>query len=50
MPMLDAQQQRLPGPMAWMPNYEIAGMDARKLFGDYLGIAAEETIVVGSSS
>ncbi len=33
-------------------NYgELLGsMDARKLFGDYLGIAAEETIVVGSSS
>ncbi|MDD2301080.1 MAG: aminotransferase [Eubacteriales bacterium] len=33
-------------------NYgELPGsMDARKLFGDFLGISAEETIVVGSSS
>lgn len=33
-------------------NYgELLGsMDARKLFGDYLEIAAEETIIVGSSS
>ena len=33
-------------------NYgELAGiMEARKLFGDFLGVAPEETIVVGSSS
>lgn len=33
-------------------NYgELAGIpEARKLFGDYMGVSAEETIVVGSSS
>ena len=47
MPMLDVLSSE-----SDCRNYgELLGsMDARKLFGDFLGISAEETIVVGSSS